>query len=129
MKSQIGTTNIPDLIREKLIEINRVGQELTDLEQELEYEKSKIFIQICEEKDAAGKPLFSNDKMRDAEAFKRQFTGIADAVRLDIKEKKTRRAVLSAELETLKLKFKIFQLDRELEIAVLGVEAGIVGRN
>ena len=126
INSQIPKTDIPSTIKTRLLELVAKGQELESLRTKLRLEEARIAVAVSDEKNEDGKPLFGNEKARDAETIRRsQESDSCAALRSNIFAAEYERAAISADIDELKMNFKIYQFDRELEIAILkGSEQG-----
>lgn len=106
-------------IESYLIQLEAVNQEIRDLRGNLALIEAEETFKIATEKDVeTNKPLYPNDKLRDAAltqalALHAGYNSHAD----QLKEKEKSKVYLSAQIERLRGEFKLGLLDRQFQLA------------
>lgn len=113
------TSNIPHLIEKRLIGLDGANQEIAAHKSIFEIREAELFEEVCNKKDDHGKPVYSNDTSRNnalilAKSKSIQFYEIQEM----LYNAETKRVKIHAEIEALKMNFKLYLLDCELVIAL-----------
>lgn len=110
----------PELIESNLINLSKKNREIQELRKQLSIEECKITLQILDAKDEQGKALFPNETARSA-AIKLELAKNSEYEGLEknLLDKEQERAEMLAKSERLNGEFKLYMLDKRLEIASL----------
>ncbi|HSK71443.1 MAG TPA: hypothetical protein VK892_07100 [Pyrinomonadaceae bacterium] len=116
----------PKLIENNLIALSNKNREIQELRKKLSIEECKVTLQILDAKDEQGKSLFPNETARNA-AIKLELAKNLEYEELEtnLLNKEQERAELLAKSERLNGEFKLFMLDKKLEIASLSVNENL----
>lgn len=110
----------PALIEAANLELYEAGKELDEERERLARYEAGIKVQILTARNEAGKPLYSNDALRDA-AF-------TEAIADDDRHQQLRVLADGAELEKFTAAAKLDRLRAEFRIALIEYEAERLGR-
>jgi hypothetical protein len=107
----------PQQIEQKLKEIADGNVAIGRLRVRIDKIEADTHVDIALSKGEDGKPLYSNDTLRKA-AFTRQILENPEAAGLteELEKLEKERLYALAEIERLRLEYKLFLLDREAEI-------------
>ena len=110
--------NYPELIENVSLNLARKNREIQELRSQLGIEESSMILEILNAKDEQGKALYSNETARNA-AVKIVLSTNPTYQELETKslDAEQERAELLANFECLRNEFKLFLLDKQLEIA------------
>lgn len=116
--------NYPEKIETAQREIAALNVVIQNERERIDFIEADLTIEIHAAKGEDGKPLFSNDALRKASFVKRCLEHERLIVlNQGLQKLETDRLHLAASVERMKLEYKYFLLDREMEIAVLKNQA------
>lgn len=116
------TTTLPADRETNLIELYRLDGLISELESQRLTVKADIRNGVLSETGDDGKPKYTNDKSRDAAVlFAEMNDELILGLYIEIRKIQDDRVKLTAKMEAQSMEFKLLLLDRQLEIASVGV--------
>ena len=107
----------PEKIEQVSLEIANVTESLQNVRDQIGKQEAVLTLEIVTAKDEAGKPLYPNESLRNAALtlLKDQSEELQKLI-FEERAYEKKRAEFFASLERLRLEFKLFLIDKQIEI-------------